>query len=718
MLAEKPDSARRIAHALGTSIQKQFKGVNFFEIPSAFDGKHYAVCSAAGHLYGLGDPAQQRSVYPIFDCDWFPSDELFSKRSQGGKYSGYLRMISKRLHAISELSYNAEEFVQACDYDLEGETIGANVIDYSCKRLSRTTWRAKFSTLTEEELRASFSNLTEVDKSMVSAGRARHVVDFLWGINLSRALSETYRAQGHGFRNLTIGRVQGPTLHFIGQRELEAFTHVPLPFWSLHARLSKNGFEFVAHYETERIEEKQLAEAFAQELSREHEATVQGIHEALANEHPPYPFNLGELQKEAYRLYRFSPSLTLSVAEKLYLEALISYPRTSSQKLPPSIGYTKILNSLLNSRDYSNHSEELREGKRRSFPIQGFKDDPAHPAIYPTGTLPKRKLEAKEIKIYNLIVLRFLADFAEDAKFKEVKVELLIGSRNFAARGSALLKSGWRKIYSFWDSKQASLPELMKGEQVPVLGIEVESHCTRGPPLYSESSLLQKMDSENIGTKATRARVISTLLDREFISKEKSGGLVSTDTGQLILEVAKQNCPEILSVDLTRRTEQELDDIMEKGKPPERLISDTIRQVLKVAEELRHSKDHFGARLESTSSRRTRESQRAREKGGGQSLLLSNCPVCLQGTLRVIRSRATGKRFIGCSNYASGCRASSPLPRKGSISWRSGEICKDCKWPVLSLLYFRGGKKGPPWKFCANIRCPTKERNKVNLAAS
>lgn len=374
-ICEKPDAARKIAGAIGKDDFKKIMIDGTEVYLSKMNGRTFVVCYALGHLYTLEDPAKNRHVYPVFKVEWVPVEKY------GGK---------KIIDVINKLSNNASDFVNACDFDQEGEVIGYNILQYACGNKYEKAYRAKFSTLTEEELRNAFGTMKRgVGDGLAKAGRARHLLDFIYGVNLSRALAESVYRYSKRFRNLTIGRVQGPTLSFVVEREIEIATHIPTPYWQVSAEFENDGQKFNAAYEREKVpkavEAKEIVSA-----CKGKEGKVVDVKNEKTEQLPPTPFNLGDLQHEAYRLFRFSPSFTLSIAERLYLNALISYPRTSSQKLPRSIDYGKIISNLGMMGVYANLSGKLLRG--RLIPHEGRKDDPAHPAIYPTGEVPKRKL--------------------------------------------------------------------------------------------------------------------------------------------------------------------------------------------------------------------------------------------------------------------------------------------------------------------------------------
>ena len=699
VIAEKPDAGRRIASALGVSKLIRVANIEAHEVRDSFNGEHYVVCAAAGHLYGIADPHNSRSIYPVFDIEWLPLNAILDKRKRGHRggarsYRGLSSMAGNRIEAIRLLSAHAQRYIHACDYDLEGEAIGFNILKYAC---GLSSWenckRARFSTLTESEVKESFSRLEPIKESIAQAGRMRHIVDFLWGINLSRALSGAYSKSGHGYRNITIGRVQGPTLAFVADREIEIKTHVPLPFWKIFTSLRKEGVTFESQYERKKIETKSDADSVMESLSFATTASVKSFRDSIFGQQPPFPFNLGDLQAESFRRYKLSPSITLRTAERLYLRALISYPRTSSQKLPESIGYQKIIRGISSMPEYRKLSEDLlRTG--RPFPIQGPKEDLAHPAIYPTGVAPNQ-LNSFERKVHDLVVRRFLAAFDEDALISETHAQFLIASHTFEISGRKVLRDGWMKIYpAKWNYSGVDLPQLRKGEVLDVLSSRLESEFERRPQRFTQSSLLQAMEEEELGTKATRAEIIATLIDREYLLQGKSRNLEASEIGLQLVEAMRKHCEEIISSGLTRKMESEIERIL-KGTEDQSSALDQAKSAVSYAiEKIRKSEKEIGSELAEAAKRSIENAQQ-----------IGKCPSCSDGYLRIIKSPKTGKRFIGCSNFAKCCKASAPLPQKGTIRVQT-RTCPSCKWPIVSVFLRR---RRTPWVICPNVNCPSRK---------
>jgi DNA topoisomerase-1 len=673
VVCEKPDAARRIAQALGDPKESRPAGISVFDVTK--NNRHYKVCTALGHLYGLTDSTKNRSVYPVLDLEWAP----VAKNPRA----------ARAIKVIAELAKGADAFVHACDYDQEGEVIGHSILQYACGNKYEKALRAKFSTLTDEEIRESFDNLIKPSGGLAEAGRSRHMLDFIYGVNLSRALAGSLKTASR-YRNLSIGRVQGPTLAFAVDRELEIRLHVPDPYWTISAQFEKNDQAFSAQYEKPVIgtlaEAKSIVSACVGK-----DGTVTNVVDGKAVLRPPAPFNIGDLQREAYRLFKLGPGYTLAIAEKLYLQALISYPRTSSQKLPPSIGYSKILAGM--SRIYSNLTSMLLS-KGRLVPNEGRMTDPAHPAIYPTGAAP-RKLSGLEFKVYDLIVKRFLATFGDPAVSMHTDVSIDVNGHVFKAEGRAPVYEGWMAFYKPYVSlENRELPELHKGDPVKNLGIDMEEKFTQPPYRYNQASLLAKMEQEQIGTKATRADIIATLFKRNYIASGRAG-IEVTDLGFAVIDSMRAYVPAVVSTDLTRSMEEQL-ELVEQGS------ADGVSVIEQAADKLVESLAAFmekevdiGIRISDSAS-----------ADSALAATIGPCPVCKKGQLRVIRSYKTKKRFAGCSNYSAGCRATAPLPQKGLIR-TTGKACAECGWPIVGVVFARRAKQ---WRICVNMQCPARKK--------
>ncbi|MGB8935374.1 MAG: DNA topoisomerase I [Candidatus Nitrosopolaris sp.] len=693
VVCEKPDAARRIAHALGnSSFMERSRLSPVFSVTDRRN-ERFVVCSAIGHLYGLVDINRNRSVYPVFDIKWAP---ILTKK---------VTRSEQIIKSISLLSQKATKFVHACDYDQEGEVIGYNILQYACNNKYENSLRAKFSTLTDEEIRNSFDNLLKPSKGLAEAGKSRHMVDFIYGVNLSRALTQSFKVSNEGKRycNLSIGRVQGPTLAFVVDREMEIRKHIPEPYWTISGEFEKNGHIITTHYYQQKISALSQATSIVNACKKQ-DGRITKIEKQKVTLRAPTPFNLGDLQKEAYRVFRFSPSYTLSIAEKLYIAALISYPRTSSQKLPTSINYKKIISNLSKiGYPYTNLAAALLTRDHLS-PNEGNKTDPAHPAIYPTGEKPKNKLAGIELKLFDLIMRRFLATFGDPTINEHTTVAILVKDNHiFKADGKKMLYEGWMYFYKpYINSIGSELPELHEGDILRNVAVTMDEKFTQPPPRFNQASLLEEMEKEKIGTKATRSEVISTLFKRNYITTTRSngrGGIQATEIGFEIIQSMRKYVPSVVSTDLTRSMEEQLEEIASGKVRSTLVIENVIAKLTGTMITFKEKEIEIGKQITEAVIISQNQQQQ-------QQLVVGTCPVCSKGILKIIRSRVSKKRFVGCSNYSSGiCKATAPLPQKGSIQ-TTAKKCASCRWPIFRTIY----AAKHPWEFCINMQCPSKKQ--------
>src|SRR5215213_5801571 len=666
VICEKPNVANRIAIALGTSEIKKtkIKGNIVFDVLTK-ENTRYVILSSKGHLYGLKN-TRRGKIFPIFDIYWAPISNSHNKNSKNV------------IELISRFAKDTDTFIHACDYDQEGELIGYNILELVCEKAYGNSHRAKLSTLTTDDINKSFITLEKTNRNMAYAGMFRHLLDYIYGINFSMAISHAIKIKNR-YSYLTVGRVQTPTLKFIVDRDLKINYFIPVPFWSIKAHFKKDDEVFVFFFEKKRIDTLKQANYIINQCNGKN-GIVNKINIYKEYLKPLHPFNIGDLQKESFRLFKYSPIYTLSIAESLYLKALISYPRTNSQILPVSINYRKILNDL----------EKVSEEYQRYVTILLNQNK-----LYPNNGIKPINLNSAELKVYDLIVKRFFTSFGETAIFKKTKIDILIDdSFLFNKEGKTILLKGWIEFYnSFYNYSENSIgsSDLQIGDTLTNIDIIKESKLTEPPIYFNYSSLLSKMESEEIGTKSTRGNIIELLIRRDYVTVNNYNNIKSNDLGIFLIDFMKKNLPKIISTDLTRSLEHYLADI--EGGIIDRIfilnsiITDLINSMYNIQKiECISPIEHPVVR-------------------SNNLMLIAACPVCKKGKFQIIRSKKTKKRFISCSGYFSdGCTASAPLPQQGSIK-NTNKICKDCNWPILNVFYpTRRYSKN----FCTNIKCPTK----------
>ncbi len=684
VVTEKPDAARRIAKALdskGKPEKVEDNGVPYFV---ADRDRKLVVVPALGHLYTVVHERGRRNYYPVFNFKWAPR----YKAERGAKETrAWVELFSK-------LAEGAKDFIAACDYDLEGSLIGYCLLKYACRDKEEAARRMKFSTLTKSELEKAYEEpLSHLDFALIEAGKTRHEVDWLYGVNLSRALTLAERRWSGKYATLSTGRVQGPALRFLVKRERAIRCYVPKPYWSIDAKVEIKGSAYDVEYERKKIGRRIEAVKVVEDCKGK-TTKIETIDTRKYRQKPPIPFDLGKLQTEAYSLFGYTPRRTSGIAQRLYLEALISYPRTSSQKLPPAINYRAILKALGKKPAYKKLASKLLK-KEKLKPIEGKKEDPAHPAVYPTGNLPERKLSDQEKKIWDLIVRRFMAVFGEPAVKQSMKATLVVNDHHFYLRGRHILKKGWMKFYKpYIRTEEVFLPPIKEGEAVELKQVTREDKFTNPPPRYNPSSLLKKMEEEGIGTKATRADIIQTLYNRKYVRDKR---IEVTALGFDIVEILRKHCPRVISVRFTRELEEKMEQVQAGSEKRENVLVEAVDRLKPMLEELKRREETLGEEL-SKAVKRARMEER----------IVGKCPTCGTGNLIILYSRKTGKRFIGCTNYFKGlCKTSFPLPQKGTVRSLRNE-CTACGWPLVEVRM----KGRRPWRLCFNPDCPRKEERR------
>ena len=682
VITEKPQAALKIAASLGKAIKKGGRGVPYYEVNR--NGKEIIVACAVGHLFTLKQE-KARQKLPVFDIKWIPN------------YLARKNDFTKRYYdTLLKLSKNAGSLTVATDYDIEGEVIGWNIVRFIGNQKDAN--RMKFSTLTPKELDKAYENKSKnIDWGQAIAGETRHYLDWFYGINLSRALMNAIKTTG-SFRVMSIGRVQGPALNLIVQREKKIQVFKPETYWQVFIKVNDGKNKLGLKYNKDLFDKKEL------DKFKDLKGKIAQLNTTKTEQiFPPNPpFDLTTLQTEIYKFYGITPSNTLKAAQSLYLSGLISYPRTSSQKLPDSINYKEILQKL--SKKYK--AENLIV---KNKPIEGKKSDSAHPSIYPTGN--SQILSGDEEKIYNLIVRRFLSLFCDNAIIDNKTVKATVDDLIFSVRGSAIRKKAWMEIYPS-KLKEIEVPD-MNGE-AKIISTKTEEKEAQPPKRYSPASIISQLEKKNLGTKATRSTILETLYDRGYI-QDKS--IKATPLGMSLITTLEKYSPIIIDEKLTRNFEDSMQSIQKSTKGFEesknqenfsssldklkmkeaKIISKAKNTITEIAKDFEKKEKDIGKELLQANIK-----QREQEKEENK---LHPCPICKKGDLAITYSRKTKRHFVACNAYPN-CKTTYSLPPNALIK-KTDKTCEKCGFPMLMSI--KKGKK--PWIFCFNPQCETnKER--------
>lgn len=677
IITEKPQAAEKISYALsdGSANKHADNGIPYYEFER--DSEHVIVACAVGHLFSLSQDVKG-SGYPIFEVSWKPNFEV-RKKDFTKKYYTLLGRLLKR----------AKEVIVATDYDIEGEVIGYNIVRFIAHQ--KDAKRMKFSSLTKPELEEAFKNVhPTIDWGQAIAGETRHFIDWYYGINLSRALMNSIKTGGR-FRIMSIGRVQGPALKMVVEKEKEIMAFVPRPYWKIFIEVrdkkDKSNTAYLRHNK-DIFEEKQLT-IFEKLKGKECDVKTEKHEQVII---PPYPFDLTTLQTEAYKFFGITPSRTLQIAQELYLAGLISYPRTSSQKIPEAINPRAILKRL--AKDFAGKVKLAT----RSIPIEGKKSDPAHPSIYPTGEF--QKLEEELRKVYELIVKRFIACFCPDA-LVENKTITAVTSEGliFKERGLEIKEDGWMEVYEA-RMQEKELRD-MNGK-ADITKVKIEKDETKPPRRFSPASIISELEKKGLGTKATRANILETLYDRGYITDNKS--IKATALGINLINTLEKYSPIIIDEKLTKNMEKDMEAIILSKKDLDKkevaILDKAKKTLISISEDFKQKEAQIGAEL----IKATDDSQK-------EATELTLCQVCKKGKLTIKYSPKFKRSFIACNAYPD-CKTTFSLPPNGLIK-KTDKICDKCGFPLLMRI--NKGKR--PWLFCFNPNCPTRTQEGVYVKA-
>lgn len=672
IICEKPQAAKKIAEALadGKPIRENIGEVPSYKITRG--RKDIVVVPAVGHLYTLEEINKKGWAYPVFDIEWAPA----SVRKES-------KFTKKYLDAIKKLAKNADSFVVACDYDQEGSLIGKNIVVIGCRKKDAS--RMKFSTLTKDDLIEAYEHKSKhLDWGQILAGETRHFLDFYNGVNYSRALTSAIKTTG-AFKLMSTGRVQGPALKIIVDREKEIKAFVPVPYWQIELNGEIRKESLSAWHIADKFWKKEDAEKAMANVRGQKTAVVVKVEKKQFSQPPPSPFDLTSLQIEAYKCFGIAPKQTLVIAQELYTSGFISYPRTSSQQLPPAINYRKIMGGLAKQKQYSSLIELLL--KQPSLkPNDGRKTDPAHPAIFPTGISPS-SLNEKEAKIYDLIAKRFMATFGKPALRETVTAELDVNREAFAAKGTRTVEKGWHVLYEpYVKLEEEELPKMEKNDKVNVRKITMHDKETQPPKRYTEASIIKELEKRNLGTKATRSDIVDTLFQRGYVDGRQIG---ATELGIKTVETLERHVPKIVDEDLTRHFEEETEKIMEGQQKEETVLDEAKHAIEKIIEDFKKKEKEIGKEL-AAANRETRDEMTA----------LGQCPVCREGTISLRKGKYGA--FAACNKYP-GCKTTFSLPRNALIK-PAKKLCQVCNHPMV--LAIKKGKQ--PMEFCINKECKSK----------
>jgi len=570
VIAEKPSVARELAKVFGATGKKD----------GYIEGKGYSFTWAFGHLLQLAPPQQygfigwRRQHLPMLPAKFKLAIRKIKTKDGFVEDPG----VRKQLEIIRKLFDEADEIIVATDAGREGELIFRYIYYFlKCKKPFKRLW---ISSQTDEAIKDGFRNLkpgTDYD-TLFNSAHCRSESDWLVGMNATQALSISAGSRSV----LSLGRVQTPTLAMICSRYLETKNFVPQLFYQLGIQLDKDGQLFKA-VSIANFNVKEEAQALFDKIEDVASGFPRGgkiidVEAKPRKEPPPLLHDLSSLQQEANKRKGYTADQTLNILQNLYESKLVSYPRTGSRYIGDDVfaGVPQLITQLITHPNFGKQAEFLMTVplNKRSVNAKKVTD---HHAVLPTGVNPQYLSDDKQA-VYDMVVGRMLEAFHQECVKEVTKITIESGSI-FIANGTVIRHAGWRSVLNDKDEEKKdednpSLPKVKKGEELPIVNKALLEKQTKPKPLYNEASLLKALETSGkeiedeelryamkdsgLGTPATRASIIETLITREYIIREKRN-LVPTHKGLSVYDVVKDQ--KIAQAELTGSWEKRLEEI-------------------------------------------------------------------------------------------------------------------------------------------------------------
>ena len=666
VVAEKFNTALRIAVVLSDGRMKRSRvgSTNVFRFERS-DGE-YAVVGLRGHIVELDYPAEL-SEWSLSTLPKLLETTPLKRVTESGIVDTLQGMVRE-----------FQRVIIATDFDREGELIGLEGLELLQKVHPKIeVKRAHYSALTRGEIEESFSHLKELDHALAAAAEARQEIDLVWGALLTRYISLVAQTRGRGF--LSVGRVQTPTLALLVERDQTIKEFVPSPFWQLEADARAHDESFrVTHEHGTYTDHAEALRAF-EKVNGATEGRVVSFDQEETRRRPPIPFSTTLFVAEATR-QGLGAAAAMRIAEDLYTQGLISYPRTDNTVYPRGLGLRTLVEKFVESPFKEAAEFVLAQPTFRA--TRGRSETTDHPPIYPTGVVDPKKLKPDHAKVYELVVRRFLATVAPDSTGIARKAKIAIRSETFDAAGQLLVDPGWYRVYPYSHPETSPLPVLKAGETVQITEVRLAEDQTKPPRRFTQGSLIQEMERLGLGTKSTRHDVLQKLFDRHYVTQK---ALEPTTTGIAVTEALRAFAPVITRPEMTHRLEEDMELVAESKKEKSEVL-DESREMLREAYEL--------LARNSEGVRKTLQGALDRQHFVGP------CARC-GGALQMSRS-PRGSRWIQCVNNPGSCTANYALPSAGFIEPAPEFLCGQCKVPRLKIT-FRGQR---PDLYCINPECP------------
>ncbi len=728
LVAEKPSIARALVHAFSIFYTLKFKGKKsrhskynyIFQSPlkdqeirfniqndeyRLREGDNIMITSVIGHLLNFDYP-------PPFDKDtnWQNSDPLDLIDLSPIEVPIQERMVQH----VKEIGVESDVIVIATDWDGHGESIGRQIVEIASQENKRIRHgRMRFTSTNPIALKNAFENQTNLNWDWIKQVDSLRKQDLRMGSSLTRFL--TVGVQNSGIRGqiISYGPCQTSVLWLITQRFIENRNFIPEKFWKLSIKISSFLEPFFLEWKGNPSTDENKVDSILPDLKKSNTGTITDYNEEQGVIKRPLPLDTDTLESECAQFFKISPKRVADIAEKLYNNGFITYPRTESSYYHEK-DFTKLAEIFLKHSEFGTTAKECIDCDGVKNPSKGrFTKD--HEPIKPVKSINRADIEKSFSKtpslinnawdIYSYVVWRFLATIHAEAKVMHQYIILTAGTEEFNAVGTNIIDEGYLKFYKFKTVNEKEFPLLEKGQKYPFEPYKHQGFTTP-PQIWSESQLIRKMSKLNLGTDATRSTHIDTVQKRNYtVVQGPRRVLIPTTLGTALFQVLTQNAEDLILPEIRGKVESWTQQIKDHEKTPEDVDNLVIELTTRGLQRMKANQEEIFSVLVQSIKSMT-----------GIGVTLGTCPDCNSNL--ILQQGKQKSRFLKCSNSL--CEASFPLPKKGDISPIDEEKCRICtgtpllvstkyhSWVMCPICWTRKAQKDRPWfcSDCNNIECP------------
>ncbi|OAD60713.1 DNA topoisomerase 3-alpha [Eufriesea mexicana] len=681
-VAEKHDAAKNIAGYLSRGNCKRREGLSpynkIFEFSTYLWNQNcdMIMTSVSGHLLNytfIGTYCKWGACQPLCLFDAPVIKQCLEENSIKIK-----KTLEREIQKCSAL-------IIWTDCDREGENIGFEVIQVCCAiKPDVRIYRAKFSEITQTSVNRSLQNLCEPNKAISDAVDVRSELDLRIGAAFTRF--QTMRLRKVFPRNLadmmiSYGSCQFPTLGFVVERFLAIERFQPEPYWKIKVMDIRDGISVEFRWARGRLFEKLPCEVLFDICLEQPSATVQRIVSKPKSKWRPLPLDTVELEKQGSRKLHLSAKETMKIAERLYTQGLISYPRTETNIFPKELNLIPFVSQQINNSAWGNFAQQLLE--KGLTPREGKKSDQAHPPIYPLKYIDS--LNGNEAKVYEFVVRHFLACLSSNAVGQETTVEIDIAGEEFIANGLQIIEKNYLNVYIYenWSDKEIHIYQ--EGQVFEPTKIDMVQEETCPPQLLTEADLISLMDKHGIGTDATHAEHIDTIKLRQYVGLVDDKHLIPGKLGIGLVTGYDNMGFQMSKPDLRADLEKDLTLICNRQKNPKDVLENQIKKYRDLFKITLERADLIDNALADYLDERPIEAREIQIDNPSQEIVIFKCPKC--GSSMTLRNRKQGTgKYIGCMGYPT-CNNVIWFPQNIEHVEILDEICSQCSGNMRKLRF-------------------------------